>query len=60
MAPAIYREMGCGNVPFSHGTLDIVKSRGSSRLGKIYAIHTHLVGNDRVLRVYSSLADIRS
>lgn len=46
--------------PFSHGTLDIVKSRGSIRLGKIYAIHTHLEGNDRVLCVYLSLADIHS
>lgn len=39
--------------PFSHGTLDTVKSQGS--ICKIYAIHTSH-GKERVFRVYWSLS----
>lgn len=44
--------------PFSHGTLDTVKSQGSIRLSKIYAIHTHLMERNVFSMCIGRLADI--
>lgn len=44
--------------PFSHGTIDIVKSQGSIRLSKIYATHTHLVESNVFFVCIGHLADI--